>query len=85
MKKLSKNEKKHLRQLSELAYEKELSFYLDDLRSRFDEWKNGKLDVWELSDVIHKFHDGKSRELYKFMLMETTTFLILHMLLKITI
>ena len=66
MKKLSKKQNKHLRKLSAVAYEKELSFYLDDLRSKFDEWKNGEIDVWELSDIIHKFHDGKSRDLYKF-------------------
>lgn len=66
LKKLSKKQNKYLRQVSEVAYEKELSFYLDDLRSKFDEWKNGKIDVWELSDILHKFHDGKSRDLYKF-------------------
>ncbi|MBN2717734.1 MAG: hypothetical protein JXX14_17925 [Deltaproteobacteria bacterium] len=66
MKKLSKKQIKHLRQLSEIAYEKELSFYLDNLRNRFDEWKSGNIDVWALSDIIHEFHDGKSRDLYKF-------------------
>ena len=66
MKKLSKKQNKHLRNLAGEAYERELSFHLDDLRKKFDEWKIGQINVWELSDLIHKFHDGKSRDLYKF-------------------
>ena len=36
------------------------------LSDRFDQWKAGSITVWELSDLIHEFHDGDSREMYKF-------------------
>ena len=63
---ISKKQIKHLRKIAHVAYERELSFHFDNLRKKFDEWKDRKMDVWELSDIIHEFHDGKSRDLYKF-------------------
>jgi hypothetical protein len=30
----------------------------------FTRWRSGSLDPFELSDRIHRFHDGVSRDLY---------------------
>ena len=61
----SKNEKQELRKLAGLAYERELAKALDELYARFKEWKKGSVDSFELSDQIHKFHNGISRDLWK--------------------
>jgi hypothetical protein len=57
--------KKLLREYSGIAYEIELRRELAALAAHFDEWKNGQMDSWELTDAIHDFHNGASRELYK--------------------
>lgn len=66
MEKLSKKQRSHLRKLAGRAYETELSKRLAVLHEQFEKWKSKKISVWELSGLIHRFHDGDSRELYKF-------------------
>ena len=46
------------------AYERLLNKALRELDINFTEWRTGEIDPWELSDRIHKFHDGISRRLY---------------------
>lgn len=62
---LSKAQKKHLRQLAGIAYERDLARCLNDLKSSFDEWEAGGISVWDLNDKIHEFHNKTARELYK--------------------
>jgi hypothetical protein len=57
--------KKLLREYSGLAHESELRHELEALSAQFDEWKNGAMDSWELTEAIHRFHNGTARELYK--------------------
>lgn len=57
---------RHFRRLADKAYEIELSKSVTDLYEQFLKWRSGDITVWDLSDMIHKFHDGESRELYKF-------------------
>jgi len=59
-----KAQRKELRRLAALAYERELSSALAALEAQFHEWHAGKLDVHELSDAIHQFHNGVARDLY---------------------
>lgn len=61
---LTKKTKKRLRELLGIAYARELDRYLLDLSKKFDDWKNGKIDCWNLSDHIHEFHNGISRDLF---------------------
>lgn len=65
MENLSKSVKKRLRELGKIAYEKELKQYLEELYRHFEEWKQGKLDTFELNEFIHKYHNRDSRETYK--------------------
>jgi hypothetical protein len=37
---------------------------MQSLRKDFKHWEGGEITVFELSDRIHKFHNGRSRELY---------------------
>jgi hypothetical protein len=62
---LPKPIKRQLRELSTQAYERELSHALDKLSTQFDDWQAGKIGPWELTEVIHKFHDGQARDLFK--------------------
>lgn len=60
----SKANKRKLRELAGLAYERELGAQLSKLESEFTRWRHGEIDPFELSDRIHRFHDGISRDLY---------------------
>lgn len=61
---IPKSIKKTMRSLVGLAHEAELGKALEDLFGDFQAWKSGAIDSFELSDRIHKFHDGPNREIY---------------------
>lgn len=65
MNNISKKIRKQLRELISKAYTLELSSHLNELSNKFDDWKNQRIDCWDLNELIHKFHDGISRDLYK--------------------
>jgi hypothetical protein len=54
-----------VREYSSLAYEAELRLALQSLAEEFDRWRYGELSSFDLSDAIHKFHDGTARDLWK--------------------
>lgn len=60
----SKKERRELRRLADKAYELELNQSLDDLYREFHRWSEGELLAGELSDAIHRFYRGPSRELF---------------------
>src|SRR6266496_3237140 len=60
-----KSIKRQLRALADLAYERELKQALSGLAGQFDAWKQDRLSSSELSDLIHRFDSGVSRDLYK--------------------
>ena len=60
----AKVNKRKLRELAGVAYERELGAELSKLESEFARWRRGEIDPFELSDRIHRFHDGISRDLY---------------------
>ncbi|TVP60405.1 MAG: hypothetical protein EA351_00675 [Gemmatimonadales bacterium] len=66
MTRFSKREMKLLRAAAGTSWERELDAALDRLFEHFQEWKRGGIDAFELSERIHRFHDGNARDLYKF-------------------
>jgi len=66
MTEFSKREMKLLRAVAGTSWERELDAALDRLFEDFQEWKRGGIDAFELSERIHRFHDGDARDLYKF-------------------
>lgn len=54
-----------LRQAAAIAHDRELSTALRDLRAEFDCRERGDITADELSDRIHRFHDGMSREIWR--------------------
>ena len=61
----TKHERALLRHLAERAWESELTTELETLFEAFSQWTDNGMSAFELSDRIHGFHDGISRELYK--------------------
>ena len=59
-----KSVRKELRSLASTAYERELDGALGDLYESFRKWKNKQIDCFELNQLIHEFHQKKSRELW---------------------
>jgi len=55
---------RRLRELTGIAYERELRLDLGKLEGQFQLWKDGKVDTFELEHYIHKFHNGPARMLY---------------------
>lgn len=62
--KITKSEKALLRTLAEEAWAIELDEALAELFEDFEKWADKGISAFELSDRIHKFHNGISRELY---------------------
>jgi len=64
MKEYSKTEKRRLRELAEIAYERELRETLSAFAMKFDDWKAGKITSSELSQLLHEYDYGESRKLW---------------------
>ncbi len=60
----TKAERRQLRELAGLAGDRELGAELARLEASFAEWRAGRISPYELSDRIHKFHQGPARDLY---------------------
>lgn len=61
---LTKKTKKQLRELMIKAYAKELDALLLTLSKKFDDWKNDRIDCWELEELIYQFHNGSAKKLF---------------------
>jgi hypothetical protein len=64
MQQLSKHVRKLLREAAGSAYQKELSAELEKLHGSFERWRRGELSPFDLSDEIHRFHQGPNRQLF---------------------
>jgi len=60
----SRKQTRELRELQGLAWERELEAALRTLRKDFDTWEQHEITPFELADRVHKFHNGRSRELF---------------------
>ena len=50
-----------------LTYERELAKALESLGEDFKRWRKTKISAFELSELIHKFHNGIARDLWSFL------------------
>jgi len=57
--------KRTMRQLAAHAHEEELRRALLPIAAAFGQWQAGQLGSGELAELIHGFHEGLARELYK--------------------
>ena len=56
--------RKKTRELADQAYEEELRRALAPLAEAFERWKVRAASSVEISDLIHEFHEGPSRQLW---------------------
>lgn len=61
---IPKRLKRLLREFAERAHEAELREALKPLAEAFKRWERNELDSFELSDLIHRFHQGPAREVH---------------------
>ena len=66
MKRYPKKIGKALRELVAEVYEHELAFYLNQLLTKFHEWKDEKICAGELSTLIHEYNRGPSRKMFSY-------------------
>lgn len=57
--------KRLVREWAAVAHDRELSKALLDLRAHFEAWQRGEITAADLNDLIHQFHQGGSREIWK--------------------
>ena len=62
---LPKADKRKVRQLAGIAWERELRQELRKIAAAIEEMENGALSPFDVNDSIHDFHDGASRDLYR--------------------
>ena len=72
----SKKQRRELRELQGVAWQRELVEALRPLCDEFKAWENDEVSPFELSDRIHKFHNGRSRELFNWYSRSLDTSLI---------
>jgi len=60
-----KRVKVELGELANQAHENELGRELEKLAQHFDEWRAGKIDAASLTELIHQYHNGPARQLWK--------------------
>jgi hypothetical protein len=56
--------KRALRHLADRAYEIELGRELTALRRQFERWQRGEVTAFDLSEAVHRFHQGPAHDLY---------------------
>ena len=61
---IPKRVKRLLREYASAAHDEELRRALLPLAGAFKRWEQGELGSGELSDLIHRFHQGPARELF---------------------
>ena len=61
---IPKHVKRAIRELAGRAYEIELGRELTTLEGEFTRWRRGEITAFDLSEAIHRFHQGPARELY---------------------
>jgi hypothetical protein len=62
---MPKRLKRALRDAAIAAHEEELRRALIPLKAAFHQWRAGHMSSGELAELIHAFHDGPARELFK--------------------
>lgn len=63
---MTKRTEKKLRDLAALAHERALARALEKLYLEFELWRNGALNVFDLNQSIHEFHNKTGRKIYSF-------------------
>ena len=61
---LTKSQRRRIRELAGIAYDRELSRELTTLEAEFARWRSGAISAHDLDERIHQFHQGPNRRLF---------------------
>jgi len=61
---LTKSQRRRIRELAGIAYDRELSRELTVLEKEFARWRSGAITAQDLDQRIHEFHQGPNRQLF---------------------
>ena len=65
MQEVPKRIKRLVREWAGIAHDRELRRALGELRIQFDRWERGDIDAFGLNELVHRFHQDASREIWK--------------------
>jgi hypothetical protein len=65
MQEVPKRIKPLVREWAGIAHDRQLRKALSELRVQFDRWESGENASFELNDLVHRFHQDSSREIWK--------------------
>jgi len=65
MRDIPKGLKRLVREWAAVAHDRELAKALLALGAQFERWQQGEITAADLNDLIHQFHQGTSREIWK--------------------
>jgi hypothetical protein len=65
MQEVPKRIKRLVREWAGIAHDRELHKALSELRVQFDRWERGEIDSFDLNELVHRFHQDSSREIWK--------------------
>src|SRR5437867_6891532 len=65
MEQIPKRLKRLIREWAGVANDRELTRALLELRANFDRWQRGEIGPSDLNELIHKYHQGAAREIWK--------------------
>jgi hypothetical protein len=60
----TKRQRKLFRELAAKAHERDVRRHLEKLHAEFERWREGEIETWDLTDAIHRFHNGPDRKLF---------------------
>lgn len=61
---IPKNKNKLIQEYAALVHDRELSSTLKALQAEFDLWETGEISAEQLSNQIHKFHQGPLKKIW---------------------
>jgi hypothetical protein len=61
---VTKAQRRRLREVGAMAYERDLAGELTKVEEGFRRWRAGEIDAHELAEHIHRFHQGPARSLF---------------------
>ena len=65
MDQIPKHLKRLVREWAGIAHDRELSIALGELGAHFERWERAEITAADLNGLIHKYHQGASREIWK--------------------
>ena len=54
-----------VREWAGIAHERDLGRALEELHAHFERWRRGEISAFDLDDLVHRYHQDASRDIWK--------------------